>query len=410
MLASLLLAGAMPVAAADPDLAALRQERREVAALLIASYVFVGGGSGVLISAEGEVLTNFHVAGDQPEWRVRLADGRAFPAKHVASDPIGDLTLLRITAPEGTRFTHVQLGAEADLVPGTPVLAIGNPFSLGDLDDTPTLSAGALGSGRMVRGDYTDCVQLDAPVNPGNSGGPLLDLSGRLLGINGQIRTRTGMRANSGIGLAIACTQIAAFLPVMRASTSGWVHHAAAPEGLVLEQSLSGPVVKSWTPRVTAESGLLLPGDRVLTIAGRPATSRETAMGLFGWLPWTGKDMRVPVTVLRKGQEQGLSVPVTRHRIRPAVDLGLRTVRKTSTDADGAERDVIAVSGVDPASPAAKAAIVAGWEILRVDGATIASRLDLLKALAPVDVGDVVTFVFRQPGGEEVEKPVSIGR
>ena len=119
-----------------------------------------------------------------------------------------------------------------DLVLGKELWAIGNPFALGDKDDQPSVSRGVLSTGRVVRFNYPDCVQIDAPLNPGNSGGPCLSTEGKLLGINGMIRTRTGLRINSGIGIAIACTQLERLIPVLRQGRGGWIHRAQWPEGI----------------------------------------------------------------------------------------------------------------------------------------------------------------------------------
>ena len=210
------------------------EQHRQLADDLIAAYVFVAQGSGVLISEDGLILSNHHVTDEKSPQTVRLAGGQAFEATLLGVDPVGDIALLKIEHDEPLPF--VPLAEESDYVLGMPVFAVGNPFGLGNRDDIPSLSSGYLSTLRVVRGNYTDTVQVDAPVNPGNSGGPLLSMDGKLLGINGQIRTRSGMRINSGIGLAIAAPQLREFIPALAASNGGYAHHGAMPKGNRLAQ------------------------------------------------------------------------------------------------------------------------------------------------------------------------------
>src|ERR1043165_9722229 len=209
-LATLFLVSWLPAADEQID----RGVDRAFAQRVLATYVFVGSGSGVLVSADGLVLTNHHVIDDLEDLTVRLANGASHASTLLGTDPVGDIALLRITdLKDGARLPFAPFAPVDAMRVGAEVVAIGNPFGLGDLDDTPTFTAGVLSAARIVRGDYTDAIQGDAPVNPGNSGGPLFDRAGQLLGINGQIRTVSGFRVNSGIGLAIASTQLAASLP-----------------------------------------------------------------------------------------------------------------------------------------------------------------------------------------------------
>jgi serine protease Do len=250
----------------------------------LAPYVFIATGSGVIVSTDGDILTNFHVVAEvcsplTPALMVRLPGVGEVAAVLVAADPVGDIALVHLTG------THPPLIAaplaERIPPPGTPVVAVGNPFGLGDLDDRPSVSRGVLGTGRVVRGTYADCLQHDAPVNPGNSGGPLFDHAGQLLGINGAIRSRSGFRINSGIGLAVAAPQLALFLPALRRagqSHGGWLWRSATPIGLTWEQRTDG---------VTVLSGVspLLPGDIIARIAERRCPAVETARGLFNSEP-----------------------------------------------------------------------------------------------------------------------------
>jgi len=159
-----------------------------------------GAGSGSIIDAKGHILTNHHVIEDARKLEVTLANDKKYTAKFIGSDPDTDLAVLKIDAP-ARELQVIPMGSSKDLEVGQKVLAIGNPFGLGQ-----TLTTGVISSlGRSLRSTtgilVEDIVQTDASINPGNSGGPLIDSSGRMIGINTAIFSPTG--ANVGIGFAI---------------------------------------------------------------------------------------------------------------------------------------------------------------------------------------------------------------
>jgi serine protease Do len=374
-------------------LASLGAGESAVTRRALASYVFVASGSGVVVDPAGLVLTNHHVIDGEDDLMVRWADGVSVAARVLGTDPIGDLALLSAPRPDGTAVS-VPLATAADLIPGTPVLAIGNPFGLGDLDDVPTLTRGVLGSGRLVRGIYADCLQVDAPVNPGNSGGPLFTLDGRLLGINGQIRSRTGFRINSGIGLAIACTQIADFLPLLAQAQGGYVRHATAPAELKLADGPSGPLVETG-----GNSGLLA-GDLLLSIAGRTAASAEQAAGCFAALAWR-EGLRVPVVVRRGSGTVELAVPAERAVIPGRPYYGWVIAERA---------DRVQLSGVDSGSPAQLAGLRRGDVLVSIDGTPLSKRVDLLRALMRTGPGDRLQLVRRASDGTEQQVTLLVKR
>ncbi|MBA3707890.1 MAG: trypsin-like peptidase domain-containing protein [Planctomycetes bacterium] len=356
---------------------------------LLASYVFVGGGSGVLVGPDGLILTNNHVIDGMHDYTVRTADSATYQAKLLGTDPVGDIAVLKIdpaARPGGGSFSGVELAPASALIPGSEVIAIGNPFALGDLDDVPSLSAGVLACGRIVRGDYTDSVQSDAPVNPGNSGGPLFDRNALLLGINGQIRSLSGYRINSGIGLAIASPQLAAFLPELAAADGGYVRHTAMPKGLELTSDADGVVVK------TAGESPFAPGERLIAIAGRPTVSVATAIGLFASLPWR-EAANTTVTVARAdGSRAEVVVALRRTPIPGNAYHGLSFV----------ERDGLTIIGhVDEDSPADSAGLTIGSQLITVAGKPITSKVSLLRALIGTEIGDRVEFVVKDRAGQE---------
>jgi serine protease Do len=214
-LAALLLAPAQ----ADPleRVDALERRLREAIDLVKPAYVFFGNGSGVCISADGWVLTNFHVSGDRPGQRVRMSGGKLYTADVVGFDPQGDIALCRIRGAENLPFC--SLGDSDRLEVGQPVFAVGNPFLLARGSWEPTVTQGIVSALHryMDNPGYFDAIQTDAQINPGNSGGPLFTLDGRIAGINGRIDIRRfSNRVNTGIGYAIPAKQIERYLEAFK--------------------------------------------------------------------------------------------------------------------------------------------------------------------------------------------------
>jgi putative serine protease PepD len=159
-----------------------------------------GAGSGSIINKKGYILTNHHVIEDARKLEVTLANEKKYNARFIGSDPDTDLAVVKIEAPR-SELTIIPMGSSEDLKVGQKVLAIGNPFGLGQ-----TLTTGVISSvGRTLRSPggalVEDIIQTDASINPGNSGGPLIDSNGKMIGINSAIFSPTG--ANVGIGFAI---------------------------------------------------------------------------------------------------------------------------------------------------------------------------------------------------------------
>src|SRR4030043_550155 len=159
-----------------------------------------GSGSGSIIDAKGNILTNHHVVVNAQKLEVALADGSRWPAKLIGSDPDNDLAVIKIEAPR-EKLKVIPMGDSKNLRIGQKVLAIGNPFGL-----ERTLTTGVVSSlGRTIRSEVgtliEDVIQTDAAINPGNSGGPLLNSDGEIVGINSAIISPTG--GNVGIGFAI---------------------------------------------------------------------------------------------------------------------------------------------------------------------------------------------------------------
>ena len=233
-----------------------------------------GVGSGVIVSPEGILLTNNHVVEDAGEIDVQLSDGREARAQVVGTDPETDLAVLRIPL---DKLPAITLGRSQDLHIGDPLLAIGNPFNVGQ-----TVTAGivsALGRNGLGLSTFESFIQTDAAINPGNSGGALVNAQGHLVGINTAIYSKSG--GSQGIGFAIP-TDVA--MRVMQSLLKdgvvkrGWI--GVEPQNLTPEiaeslqiGSRTGVLITGVLQDGPASKGGLRPGDVVVSVAGQPVAS-----------------------------------------------------------------------------------------------------------------------------------------
>jgi serine protease Do len=167
-------------------------------------------GSGTIISPDGYILTNDHVAGNAVEAIVTLTDGSQYEAEIVGSDPVSDICLLKIDA---KNLPYIEFGDSDSILIGEWVIALGNPFGLFDINDQPTVTVGVISAKGMNLGAannryYVDMLQTDAAINSGNSGGPLVNAFGQLIGMNTLIYTAQGSSGNVGVGFAIPSNKI----------------------------------------------------------------------------------------------------------------------------------------------------------------------------------------------------------
>ncbi len=169
-----------------------------------------GAGSGAVIDRQGHILTNYHVIEDARQVKVTLYDGKTYSASLVGADPVNDTAVIRIDAPDDSLFP-IELGDSRDLKVGMKVFAIGNPFGLERTMTTGIISSLNRSLQVTPQRSIKSIIQVDAAVNPGNSGGPLLDSHGRLIGVNTAIASRTGQSA--GVGFAIPASLIARVVP-----------------------------------------------------------------------------------------------------------------------------------------------------------------------------------------------------
>ncbi|NOX19410.1 MAG: PDZ domain-containing protein [Chlorobi bacterium] len=169
-----------------------------------------GLGSGTIISPDGYILTNDHVAGNAVEAKVTMTDGTEYEAKIIGTDPSSDVCLLKIDA---ENLPYVKFGNSSDIYIGEWVIALGNPFGLFVVNDKPTVTVGVVSATDMNLGQvngryYYDMIQTDAAINGGNSGGALVNSIGEIIGMNTLIYTAQGSSGNVGVGFAIPINKV----------------------------------------------------------------------------------------------------------------------------------------------------------------------------------------------------------
>ncbi len=179
-----------------------------------------GLGSGSIISADGYILTNDHVAGNAVEARITMTDGTEYNAKIIGTDPISDICLLKIDA---KNLPFLSFGNSDSILIGEWSIALGNPFGLFNVNDKPTVTVGVVSSTGMDLGAvngryYYNMLQTDAAINGGNSGGPLVNSIGELIGMNTLIYTAGGSSGNIGVGFAIPINKIKKIIAELKAN------------------------------------------------------------------------------------------------------------------------------------------------------------------------------------------------
>ncbi|GAB4136420.1 MAG: Do family serine endopeptidase [Sphingomonadales bacterium] len=261
-------------------------------------------GSGVIVNAEGLVVTNYHVAGDADEIRVVLSDRREFAAEVILSDQQTDLAVLRIDA-EDQNFPHIGFGDSDAVEVGDVVLAIGNPFGVGQTVTSGIISA--LARTGVGVSDYQYFIQTDAAINPGNSGGALIDSRGQLIGINTAIFSQTG--SSIGIGFAIPVNMVRF---VVHAAQTGdkvvrpWIGIGGQTVDQDIAASLgqerpAGMLIDNVEDGSAAAAAGLQAGDIIVAVKGREVTDAGSVKYRLSTEPLGSQ---VPLTVLRDGARQ----------------------------------------------------------------------------------------------------------
>jgi len=275
-------------------------------------------GSGVIVSREGFVLTNSHVVEGVTEIQVTLNDGRTVAGRIVGADPETDLAVVRIQAPG---LTPITFGQSDQLKVGDVVLAIGDPFSVGQTVTMGIVSA--IGREINAANAFASFIQTDAAINPGNSGGALVDAGGNLVGINTLIYSRSG--GYQGIGFAIPvglARRIMEEIIETGAVTRGWFGVEVANITPELAESLGlagtrGAIVGGIERGSPADRAGIRLGDVIVAVGGRDVVDLNATLNAIADVP-PGKT--VPVRILRRNQELALSVTVGRRKPRAAAE------------------------------------------------------------------------------------------
>ncbi|WJR80779.1 Do family serine endopeptidase [Bradyrhizobium sp. NP1] len=372
-----------------------------------------GQGSGFFISPDGYAVTNNHVVDGADKVEVTADDGKTYSAKVIGTDARTDLALIKVEG--GSNFPFAKLSDSKPRI-GDWVLAVGNPFGLGG-----TVTAGIVSaSGRDIgNGPYDDFIQIDAPVNKGNSGGPAFNTEGEVIGVNTAIYSPSG--GSVGIAFSIPAATVKNIVAQLKDKGSvsrGWIGVQIQPvtpdiadslgmkkaEGaLVAEPQANGPAAKAGV-----ESG-----DVITAVNGEPVKdARELARTIGGIAPGSA----VKLNVLHKGQDKVLNLTLgtlpntveakadndngDRGSLNRGTDvpkLGL-TVAPANSVA-GAGKDGVVVTEVDPKSAAAERGFKEGDVILEVGGKTVASANDVRDALSAAKNDNKNSVLMRVKSG-----------
>ena len=398
-------------------------------------------GSGFFISADGYVVTNNHVVaaadrGTVTEITVTLPDGSEYEAELVGNDADSDLAVLKVNRREP--FPFVEFGDSTLARPGDWVVAIGNPFGIGS-----TVTAGVISAVQRVTGigAYDRFLQTDAAINRGNSGGPLFDMQGNVIGINSQIFSPSGV--NVGIGFAIPAEDAAPIVEQLRRGENvarGYLGVGIAPVTDDLAASLGiersrGEIIQSVQPGEGAERAGIQPGDIVLRVNRRDVTPEQTLSFLVARI---APGETIPIDLIRNGQRRTLNVTIGQ---RPPADqmrqqqmfseddeaptipdddgmvldrLGLQLVAVTPQIARelriDADTQGLAVFAVDPNSDAARKGIQRRDVILSVNYREVAQVADIEAAIRQAQSEDreAVLLRIQRGGGQTQYVPVRL--
>ena len=347
-------------------------------------------GSGFFISADGYIVTNNHVVDHAKDVTVTTVDGKTVAARVVGTDPKTDLALLKVK--EGGDYPFVSFASQAPRV-GDWVVAVGNPFGLGG-----TVTAGIVSArGRDIgAGPYDDFLQIDAPVNHGNSGGPTFNANGEVVGVNTAIFSPSG--GSVGIGFAIASDVAKSVVQSLKDDGKverGWLGVQIQPVTQDIADSLSlkdakGALVSKIEKDSPAAAAGLKDGDVIATVNGEPvANSHDLARKIAALGPKKAADL----AVIRNGSPQTIKVTLgalpddkqakadapEQHAKDAMAKYGMAL--EPATAVDGAGKAGVVVAEVDPDGVAAQKGIQTGDVILEVAGKPVSKPSDVTAAI-----------------------------
>ena len=377
-----------------------------------------GNGSGFIVSKDGYILTNAHVVAEADEVTVRLTDRREFPAKVIGSDRRTDVAVIKIDAKAD--LPAVSIGDASQLKAGQWVLAIGSPFGLAN-----TATAGIVSStSRSVgNGNSVPFIQTDVAVNPGNSGGPLFDLNGRVVGINSMIFSQSGgyMGVSFAIPIDIAM-QVQDQLIKTGKVVRGRIGVGVQDVDATLARSFDldrprGALISFIEPDGPAKKAGLRPGDVVLAVNDKPITeSADLSNTIASLAPGTsaklavwraGKEEHVDVRVaqLEEAETRAAVAPPSRNSEEGAkLGLVVRPISPAEKQSAGTEGNVV-VEQVQ--GPAARAGLQPGDVILAVNNRGVRSVQDLRGEVAKLKGGDAAALLVER-GGNQIFVPLRV--
>jgi serine protease Do len=370
-----------------------------------------GQGSGFFISSDGYAVTNNHVVEKAESVEVTTDDGKTYTAKVIGTDSRTDLALIKIDG--RSDFPYVKLSDQAPRI-GDWVLAVGNPFGLGG-----SVTAGIVSArGRDIgAGPYDDFIQIDAPVNKGNSGGPTFDVDGNVIGVNTAIFSPSG--GSVGIAFAIPAETVRTVVAQLKdkgAVTRGWIGVQIQPvtadiaDSLGIKKAEGALVAEPQAGSPAAKAGIKS-GDVILSVNGETVKdARALARTISAMAPGTsvklgllhnGKEDTVSVTLGELPKERQARLDTDEQHGNqssdvPKLGLSLAPANKVS----GYDGDGVVVTGVDPSGPAADHGFKTGDVILEVSGKTVSTPADVSKAIGDAHTSGKRTVLMRVKSGE----------
>jgi len=371
--------------------------------------LITGQGSGFFITADGYAVTNNHVVQNAQTVQVTADDGKTYTAKVIGTDPRTDLALIKV---DGNDFPYVKLADTAPRI-GDWVIAVGNPFGLGG-----TVTAGIVSArGRDIgSGPYDDFIQIDAPVNKGNSGGPTFDVDGNVIGVNTAIFSPSG--GSVGIAFDIPAETVKTVIAQLRDKgtvTRGWIGvqiQSVTPdlaESLGLKKPAGALVSEPQANSPAAKAGVES-GDVITAVNGTAiADARELARKIGTMAPGTS----VKLDLMHQGQEKTVTLTLgtlpsehqamnhqNEHQTPDNAVPKLGLTLAPSDQVSGSDGNGVVVTAVDPNGVAADHGLQVGDVILDVGGKSVSNPADVRKQLAEARKEGKHALLFRVKSGE----------
>ncbi|EEE36734.1 periplasmic serine protease, DO/DeqQ family [Rhodobacteraceae bacterium KLH11] len=378
-----------------------------------------GLGSGFVLDEAGYIVTNHHVVDNASEVTVRLSDDRTYDAEIIGTDPLTDIAVLKIDA--GEDLQPVQMGDSDVIRVGEDVVAIGNPFGLSATVTTGIVSAKER---NISQGPYAEFIQTDAAINRGNSGGPLFNMDGEVIGVNSAIYSPSG--GSVGLGFAVTSNivdHITADLLDDGEISRGWLGvsiQSVSPElaAAMGIDTATGALVSDIVPDSPAD-GVLQQGDVILSFNDEAVEASNDLPILVGTTK-VGSDS--VLTVLRNGKEEQIKLTIGQHQSASAqpdsvaedkfegsvlgVTVAPLTEAARAEIGVGETVDGVVVTDLKPESPAAKAGLQRGDVIVRLGGLDTATP-DALKAALESEKTDPALVLINR-GGNQIFVAVEI--